>query len=346
MPLTMNPLEKLYMLGMNAGPGPMLDVMGGFSFYAVSAAVRMGLFEKLGDDVLTPGELARALGCDGKGVIVLLEVLLAAGYVRVKGDAYRNSSMTRKWLLPSSPHDISDAFRYYHETMAELWPHIDESVRKGAPHIHFYEWLKERPGAAESYQRFMMKGSAMILPELSRALKLPKSCRSVIDVGGGHGAYAVAAAKKRDDIAVTVFDSAYSKDVAEKNIADNGLADRVRFVTGDYLADPLPGRCDAAFLFNVIHQHREGEIIALLKKIHEALDPGGALFLLDSFREMRMRGLGGAFVRLYGMVHFHFLGGDNHRYDEVLDWLREAGFGKVKKKKLLRSGMCLLRATR
>jgi len=168
----------------------------------------------------------------------------------------------------------------------------------------------------------------------------------VRDFTGGHGAYAVAAVKMRADIAVTVFDSAYSKDVAEKNIADNGLAGRVRFVTGDYLADPFPGRCDAAFLFNVIHQHREGEIIALLKKIHASLNPGGALFLLDSFREKRMRGLGGAFVRLYGLVHFHFLGGDNHRYDEVLGWLCEAGFRKNRKKKLLRSGMCLLSAGR
>lgn len=346
MPLPMNFLEKLYMLGLNQGPGPMLDVMGGFSFYAVSAAVRLGLFDGLEAGAHTSGDLARSLGCGEKGLIVLLETLLSLGYVRKKGAAYRNSPMAAKWLTGNSPHDISDAFRYYHETMAELWPHIDESVRKGAPHIHFYEWLGGHPDAARSFQRFMMNGSAMILPELSRALKLPKTCRSVIDIGGGHGAYAVAVAKKRADLEVTVFESEYSKDVAEKNIADHGLRGRVRFIAGDYLSDPLPGKFDAAFLFNVIHQHQDAEIISLLKNIRESLNPGGTLSLLDSFREKRMGGLGGAFIRLYGMVHFHFLGGDNYRYDKVIGWLGDAGFGKIKRKKLLRSGMCLLRASR
>ena len=153
MPLTMNPLEKLYMLGFNAGPGPMLDVMGGFSFYAVSAAVRLGLFDGLEDGARTPVELAQSLGCSEKGLTVLLEVLLPLGYVRKKGDTYRNSAMTAKWLTQNSSLNIGDAFQYYHDTMAELWPHLDISVKKGSPHIHFYEWLGDNPHAARSFQQ-------------------------------------------------------------------------------------------------------------------------------------------------------------------------------------------------
>lgn len=346
MPLSLNAFERFYLLRLNAGPGPMLDVLGGMSFYAVSAAVRLGLFDQLGGDARSSADLAGALSVSERGLAVLLEVLCSLGYVRVRRGRYRNSAMTRKWLVAASQSDISDAFRYYHETMAELWPHLDESVRRGTAHQQFYPWLAGNRVAAEGYQRFMMRGSSMILDELMPRLALPARCRSLVDVGGGHGAYAVAVAATRSDLAVTVFDSPSVAGLARANIAGHGLADRVGFTPGDYLRDPLPGRYDAAFLFNVIHQHRDHEIVALLDSIRSSLNPGGTLYLLDSTRTPRMGGLAAAFIRLYGMVHFHFLGGDNHHDRAVRQWLGQTGFGRIRTTRLLRSGMVLYRCER
>lgn len=343
MPLPMNTFERLFMLKLNAGPAPMMDVMGAFSFFAVSAAVRLDLFNTLDRGPADVQTLASLLAANPRGLAILLEVLVSLGYIRKKGGRYRNSRMASRWLASSSPRDISDAFRYYHDTMPALWPHIDESVKKGAPHINFYDWLGYHPAAARSYQRFMMKGVAMIAPELLRALKLPPRCRSIIDVGGGHGGYAVAAALKDPSLSVMIFESEYSRDVAESNIRDHGLGNRVRFVTGDYLNDPFPEKFDAVFLFNVLHQHGEDEIAALLKKTRDSLNKGGMLFILDSFREGRLPGLAGAFIRIYGLLHFHFLGGDNHPMGTMRRLLTEAGFGRIQKKMLIRSGMCLLR---
>ena len=53
MPVTPNLMERMILLKLNKGPGPMLDLLGGMAFKAVSVAIKLDVFEILNDGPLT-----------------------------------------------------------------------------------------------------------------------------------------------------------------------------------------------------------------------------------------------------------------------------------------------------
>jgi predicted methyltransferase len=52
-------------------------------------------------------------------------------------------------------------------------------------------------------------------------------------------------------------------------------------VPGDYLADPLPGGQDLAWLSAVIHSNGPEENLALYRRVFAALVPGGRIVIRD-----------------------------------------------------------------
>ena len=48
MPILTNSLEKFLLVTMNKVPTPILDIFGGVSFYAISTAVKLNIFEIIG----------------------------------------------------------------------------------------------------------------------------------------------------------------------------------------------------------------------------------------------------------------------------------------------------------
>ena len=77
-------------------------------------------------------------------------------------------------------------------------------------------------------------------------------------------------------------DQAQIAAVAAECIAEAGLADRVVCMAGDYHADTFAAESfDAATIFGALHQEEPAEILAILRRAHAALKPGGRLFVLD-----------------------------------------------------------------
>lgn len=81
----------------------MLDLLGAQAFRVLCAAVELSVFESLSSGPLTGAAIARRIGADELGTILLLEALDALGYVKNKNERYVNTPMTVKWLLRESP---------------------------------------------------------------------------------------------------------------------------------------------------------------------------------------------------------------------------------------------------
>jgi len=337
MPIVPGFLERLVMLKANKGPGPFLDILGGFSFYAVYAAVRLDLFERLGESSCSVQELATRVGCDERGLGVLLEALETLGYLEQQGGAFALSEMSRAWMLETSPACFARAFRYYGDSMADFWPLLHQAVRTGALESNFYAWLKDHPEDGEHYQQFMMSLARMGLPEWQKKVRLPQGARRLIDVGGGHGLYSIALCQRYSDLRATIFDSAYAAEIARENIDAAGLGDRIEFVQGDYARDDLGSGFDAALLSNVVHEHTDEANGKIVARIAGALGDRGCLIIMDIVRERKLTALLDHIARMYGLMFYLFLGSQNFTYEQMSGWLRAAGFTEISRKNL-RSG--------
>lgn len=341
MPLIPSFIERIALFDLNLGPGPFVDLVSGFSFHIISAALELDLLELLHDQPRTAEELAEAAGADPRGLAQLLPVLESLGYVARSGDRYRNTPMSDKWMLTSSEGGMREGFLYYSAVLREVWPNLHHSLRSGTPHTHFYQWLEHHPDTAAHYQRFMVALAEMILSELAGKLDLGPDCRRLLDIGGGHALYSVALCQRHPQLKVTILDSAYSHPIARTNIAAAGLQDRIELVEGDYSRGELGSGYDAALLFNVIHQQQADENLELVRRAAAALAPGGRLLVLDDLGASKPSRSFDHFSKLFSLICYHTLGAQNHDADAVTAWFEACGLIPGRPVHLRKTGMSL-----
>ena len=118
-----------------------------------------------------------------------------------------------------------------------------------------------------------------------------KGDEKVLDVGCGRGLLAIGAAKRLKTGKVTGIDvwnpqdlSGNSAEAARENAKAEGVADRVRFDTGDARKLVYPdGFFDAVISSNALHTlDDDGEREHALKEMLRVLKPGGRLVIFDT----------------------------------------------------------------
>ncbi len=105
-------------------------------------------------------------------------------------------------------------------------------------------------------------------------------------------------------------------------------------MAGDFYKDKLPGGHDLAFLSAIIHQSSPGQNVELFRKVLRALVSGGRIIIRDHVMEpSRTKPKEGAIFAVNMLVNTK--GGSTYAFDEIRDWLNEAGFTNVR---LLKAG--------
>ena len=338
MPIVPNTLERLIFFGLNAGPGPLLDIFSAVAFRTVLAGVNLGVFDALHNGPLTSAELAHRIGLNERGAAVLLETLIPLGYVTKTGQRYANTAMTRKWLVRSSPSSIADGYVYWGTILQELWFNLEESIRTGQPPTHLYEWIETQPATARAFQQWMVALAHLNAKEIIGKLKLPSTARRVVDIGGGHAMYSIALCQRYPQLTTTVIDSPEALKVAQETVAAANMSERITLRAGNFFQDDLGTNYDAALLFNIVHGLDATQNRELIARIAGALARGGQIAIVEQLADKAPSPTTRAVGQLLSLSYFHLLGGQTYTFGEVADWLRATGFGQPQRKNLLKSG--------
>lgn len=258
-------------------PADLLRISGGYwKTCALHAGVMLDVFTPLGDGGLPASALAVKCGCDARALGMLLNALAAMGLLAKSGQEYSLAEPAREFLDKQSPGYVGYAIRHHHRLMSS-WARLPESVRTGRP-------VRERAstgGDAADREDFLMgmfNLALAIAPGLARTIDLSGRKR-LLDLGGGPGTYAVHFCLANPGLAASVFDLAATKPFAESVSQRFGVSDRVDFLAGDYLQDPVPGGYDVAWLSQILHAEGREGCLTILRKAAGALTPGGVLYV-------------------------------------------------------------------
>lgn len=330
MPINPNFLERLLLHRLNRGPAPILDLFGAGSFEAVCLALDVGIFETLADGALPLGDLAARLDADEDGLRALLGFLDAQGYVTEAGARYQNTEMTETWLLHSSETNMAPWLTFWNDLVFPFWDdNLETAIREGEPPRTIYEWFDEEPTRWETAQRGFRAAATIILDEVGEAVDVPDSATRLLDVGGGHGLYAIDLCRRHPDLGATVFDVPPALEAVEDEVAAADVGERVTLVGGDYWTDELGSDHDVALVFNVIHAHDAAGNQELFERLAGALAPGGRIAVLDQLAGSARMPVGKSGLGFVGLTYLTTLGAETHLFEEVETWLRAAGFENV-----------------
>lgn len=325
MPIVPNIFERTVLLTLNRGPGPMMDLAGGIAFHALSVAIKLRIFEAIGDKSLTSNEAAHLISSDSRATGLLLDALEALGYVEEKEGRYTNTPMTVKWILESSPNSIACMISGM-EGALDRWRYLGDTIRDGSPPLLAWEWLDQHPGSWNDYQAIMIGMAHACAEEIVTRVKLPPNAKRMIDLGGGHGLYSIGFCRKHPGLSATVFDWPQAKAIATESIRSNGMIERVKFLEGDLWEDDYGSGYDVALLFQIIHMYSPEKNIQLLTKVKDALTPDGLLVINDQVAVEARSPLAKLIARLQSLELLNSVNGQTYPPEEIERWLIEAGF--------------------
>ncbi|MEM6617008.1 MAG: methyltransferase [Pseudomonadota bacterium] len=164
--------------------------------------------------------------------------------------------------------------------------------------------------------------------------------KQLLDVGGGQGAFAIAAADRAPGLTVSVFDLPAVAARAAERFDGAGLGHRAIAHGGDLFADALPQGADLVTLVRVLYDHNDRSVEAILSAVYHALPSGGMLLVSEPMAETPgAEAMGAAYFGFYLLA---MRSGASRSPKTLTEFLRNAGFQQVR---LLRSKSPLLTRT-
>ena len=309
-----------------AGPSVLADLVGLMTCRAAVAALRLGVFDARAGGPSTVTELAVRTGTDPEALDVLLTPLTHAGYLQRTGDTWANTPVTTRDLAGGG--HWATVLPLWVAMVDAQWGDLERAVRTGAPPADFYPWLDRNPAERELFHTLQRRLATGLAAEVVEAVELPAGARTVLDVGGGEGTFAIAFCTTGPALTATLLDRPSVVAAARQRIAAAGLTDRVT-ARGVDLGEALHERDqDVVLLCNVVHGFAADRARALVAECARALRPGGVLLVLetadrpgDSSAPAAER----AFTSFFDLHLRHTQGGRVHPVPTLAAWLSEAG---------------------
>ncbi len=286
-------------------------------------AAELDVFTHLDGEALTASQLAGRIGADPRATDRLLDALAALDFLKKDGDFFDLSASGR--LLSSRHPETMLPMLLHFAGLWQSWGQLTTVVREGKP--------ARRPGAdmdeaaRKAFIGAMDAAGRGLSATIAGAFDATRF-RRLLDIGGASGTYTRAFLQKNAHMTGVLFDLPPVIPIARERMEAEGLMERVVLVAGDYNKDALPGGCDLALLFAIIHQNSPAENLALFTKIYGVLESGGVLlirdFIMDSSRTAPKTGTLFALNMLVNTP-----GGDTYTFAEISEALQKAGFGHI-----------------
>ena len=286
----------------------------------------LGVFEALHESPASAAGLAERLSLDPLGAETLLTTLQTLGYVEGDGSMFRNTAVSKRQLVSSSPESIATFVGAQADLHWQTLALLPEAVRDGTA----YAMHEERQDETDRWRAYIRGLFEISRPEheANAALVPVEKPRRLVDVAGGHGAFSMAMCGRHPGLEATVLDLPPSVAVGREIVEEQGFSDRVSFQEGDVFEVGLGEDVDVVSAFNLIHHLPQERDRELCRMARAALRPGGCLVIGDSARPEPGEEVSedGAISSLLFYAWSH---SRNFTPSEIRGWMREAGFAEV-----------------
>ena len=291
------------------------------------------LFAAIDNDVFArveAGEFASATEAAlPRGVRLLLDACVAEGLLEKNDGVYLNTAAGRMALVPGGPADLTKAIRYNRDVYP-AWGRLADFARTGKPverpEIHLgADPVRTKAFAASMFGRAMGIGRSVV-PMVDLKASVEGGEIRLLDLAGGPAAYAILLCQENPSLKCVTVDLKAISAEAAGYVERFGLRDRIECRAGDYHTDTYEkGAYDAVTIFGALHQESPAQIVDILKRAHDALKPGGRLFVLDMMTDATRTAP--KFSALFAVnMALTTENGWVFSDEELKGWMREAGF--------------------
>ena len=288
----------------------------------ILTALELEIFTALGKESKTSAEVSRIISTDARATDRLMNVLFNMDLLEKKNGQFSNNDFSSRFLVKGKPDYISNLL--HAANLWDSWSNLSEIVRSGKPaarnNSENGNWLGN---FIEAMHYRALKQASEDLSSLDLS-----GIKTILDLGGGSGAYAMEFVKTNSEIEATVFDLPEVIPLTRKYLKNAGLYEKIKTIKGNYLHDDIGSDYDLIFLSAIIHSNSFKDNKSLIKKCAGALNKNGRVVIQDYVMdEDRTSPPGGTMFAINMLVNTR--GGDTYTQDEIYSWLSDAGFHEI-----------------
>jgi predicted O-methyltransferase YrrM len=250
---------------------PLYDLLYDFSdsykkYFILQASMDIGLFDRLGEPK-TVSDLAKELETELSLLQKICDCLSIMGFLTKEKGFYKNTEISNLYLRAGSPMNQHNVFKNLHNGLI-LWDKLAEIARQGPVLINEEKFFSDN--LIHSLAEEAICGELQRTVSIVAGLPGFQKAKTILDLGGGHGMYAIAFSKLNPDLQAYVYDF---PDVTQntRTYIQKHKADRVDVIQGNFFTDDLYGEYDVVFFSS----NPGGKNPRLVPKIHACLKEGG-----------------------------------------------------------------------
>ena len=183
----------------------------------------------------------------------------------------------------------------------------------------------ERGAETNEYSRLMAASQRYVADQVLAAYKF-NGVTSLLDVGGGHGAFIRRVAEAYPAMRVGLLDLPEVAETAFAPLARDLGAKQVNCHPGNFFEDAIPQGYDMVSLVRILHDHDDAPAASLLRNIRASLQPGQRLLIAEPMARIPgAEPMGEAF---FGFYLWAMGSGRARSPDEIRTMLKQAGFSR------------------
>jgi hypothetical protein len=303
-------------------------IMGFRMTQMIYVAARLGLADELRVGPQPVQQLAQAVQADAQSLYRLLRALAGLGlFVEIAEHTFALTPLGHLLCsdTPGSLHSV--ALLYGSEWLWQAYGQMLYSVQTGGQafaHVHgedLFAYLHSHPAAAAQFHAAMSGFSALEASAILAAYDF-SACTEIVDVGGGQGTLLAAILHSHPQATGVLFDLPPVAEAAKFELAKAGLSERTSCIGGSFF-EAIPSGGDAYLVKSVLHNWRDADCIAILRRCRQAMDEGARLLIIE---RIVPEGNQPAEAKLFDINMLVVVGGQERTEREYRHLLEASGF--------------------
>lgn len=308
-------------------------------FQTARIMLKFGILDKLreSDDGLTIKEVADSVEISIYAAKCLLEASLSIGLVKVNPRTERYSLSKTGWFLLTDP-SVRVNLDFNHDVNYRGWYNLEESLLEGNPvglktlgdWPTVYEGLSSLPSDVQkswfSFDHFYSDSS------FDEALKIvfAKNPRTLLDVGGNTGRWALRCTEFDKNVKVTILDLPQQIGLMWDNIKGKMGADRINGVGINLLdsSSTMPEtRYDAIWMSQFLDCFSEEQITSILSRAAKVMDGETTLYIMETLWDRQRFETSAMCLTLTSLYFTAIANGNSKMYntDDMVRLVEDAG---------------------
>jgi hypothetical protein len=284
----------------------------------------LDIFTSVDESGSTGKHISENLHLDEHACERLLNALVSLGFLAKQDHLFYNTADSFTFLSKKSPEYLGGLMHSNH--LWNTWTKLTQVVRTGKSahstdiNVRGEDWLFPFINAMHDRGK---KQAPLQLAGIDLS-----EIRSVLDIGGGSGAYSMEFVSKKPEIEATVYDLPNVVPITKIFLEKEGFSGKIKTHSGDYTTDILPEGFDLTFLSAVIHSNSLEVNGDLIKKCYLSLNKYGKIVIQDwIMNNDRTQPTAGAIFAINMLVGTE--SGDCFTEQEVTEMLNAAGFKNI-----------------